>query len=61
VLWTIHRRLPTRIQVCINLFVIGCAATVMCIAECVRVVATILYFLIVCIMLAIYTEYKTGD
>jgi hypothetical protein len=61
VLWTIHRRLPTRVQVCINLLVIGCAAIVMCIVECVRVVATILYFLIECIMLAICTEYKTGD
>jgi hypothetical protein len=61
VLWTIHRCLPPRVQVCINLVVIGCSATVMCIVKFVRAVAICLYFLIVCIMLAICTEYKTDD
>jgi hypothetical protein len=60
-LWTIHRCLSPRVQVCINLLVIGCAVMVMCIVTCVRAVAISLYFLIVCITLAICTEYKTDD
>jgi hypothetical protein len=47
--------------VCINLLVIGCAAMVMCIVTFARAVAIGLYVLIVCIMLAICTEYKTDD